>query len=206
MRKEVPLPNSHSFTAPPPAHLLLLQGFLWGLLCCLQDSGIVNSLCEAHGCRKHLKRRKMCWRTCKISKGENLSWKQNSYLSTVRKTNLFNRSRRLSRETQTVFHWHFGSVLYQRVKKKYTMFIRTLCRREQVHVKKPTFNTVTHTYLRGDAGILGGLRVGSEQRAEAIFHRLLQRRGWGVLKNRPSPHYIWSGSACKRWTCKPNKI
>lgn len=35
-------------------HLLLLKGFLWGFLGCLQCSRIVHSLCEANRRRKHL--------------------------------------------------------------------------------------------------------------------------------------------------------
>lgn len=42
---------------PSISHLFLLQSFLWGPLCCLQDSRIVHSLCESHGRWTHLKLR-----------------------------------------------------------------------------------------------------------------------------------------------------
>lgn len=54
----------------PPSHLLLLKGFFWGFLDCLQCSRIVYSLCEAHWCWKYLKRKRKVISniTCKIWK------------------------------------------------------------------------------------------------------------------------------------------
>ena len=62
------------------------------------------------------------------------------------------------------------------------MFIHTYCRFGQVYVKKLSLDTIT--YLRGYAGVLGGLRVWRDQGSEAVFNRLLQRCGRGLLNDK----------------------
>lgn len=153
-----------------PSHLLLLQGFLGAVLGCCYSCRVVHSLCKAHRWGKHLK----------VKNGKTKKRFLNESHFEVGEVNaeltLSTRAAGLVEKPKRSFTDALEGFCTKGLKKRRkSVFIHTSCRSRQICAEKVSVQAHrdTHTYFRGDTGILGGLRVYSEKGSQAIFDRLL---------------------------------